>query len=80
MKVRPIGTITLLVYAVDRVQMVTFFIIDTPSLMNVIMGHKWIHAIRGVVSTLHQVLVSQWTTQLMPHLKQEFDIVEWFSP
>ena len=38
-KVTPIGMITLLVYATDRVQMVTFFIIDTPSTVNVIMGH-----------------------------------------
>ena len=55
-KVTPIWTITLPVYAANRVQMVNFFIIDTLSIVNVIRGREWIHIIKGVTSTLHQVL------------------------
>ena len=58
-KVKPIGIVVLPVNAADRIQMDTFIIIDTPLAVNVIMGHKWIREIRGVVSTLHQVLRCQ---------------------
>ena len=34
-------------------------VVDTPLTMNVIMGMEWIHAIKGVVSTLHQVIRCQ---------------------
>ena len=39
--------------------MVNFFIVDTPSIVNVIMGREWILAINGVISTLYQVLRCQ---------------------
>ena len=37
-KVNPIGTIALPVYAIDRVLTVKFFVVDTQSTMNAIMG------------------------------------------
>ena len=55
-KVTPIGTITLPVYAANQTLMVTFFIKYTSMAVNVIMGQEWIHSIKGVVSTLNQVL------------------------
>src|SRR5690606_21872563 len=58
-KVNPIGTIDLPVYAADRILMVKCFVVDTQSTVNVIMGQEWIHSIKGVVSTLHQVLRCQ---------------------
>ena len=58
-KVNPIGTIDLPVYAADRILMVKFFVVDTPSTVNVIMGREWIHSVKGVVSTLHQVMRCQ---------------------
>ena len=44
--VTSIGMITLPMYVANRIQMLNFFIVDTPSIMNVIMGCKWIHAIK----------------------------------
>ena len=38
---------------------VKFLVVDTLSAMNVIMGREWIHAVKGVVSTLHQVMRCQ---------------------
>ena len=58
-KVKPLGMVVLPVYAADRVIMVKFLVVDTPSAMNVIMGREWIHAVRCVVSTLHQVMRCQ---------------------
>ena len=58
-KVNPIGTIDLPVYAADRILTVKFFIVDTQSTVNAIMGREWIHLIKGVMSTLHQVLRCQ---------------------
>ena len=52
-RVNPIGTIDLPVYAADRILTVKFFVVDTQSTVNVIMGREWIHSIKGVVSTLH---------------------------
>ena len=48
--------IALPVYAADQTIEVKFLVIDTPSAMIVIMGREWIHASKGVVSTLHQVM------------------------
>ena len=59
MKFNPIGAIDLPVYATDRILTVKFFVVDTQSTMNAIMGRDWIHSIKGVVSTLHQVLRCQ---------------------
>ena len=39
--------------------MVKFFVVDTQSTVNAIMGREWIHSIKGVMSTLHQVLRCQ---------------------
>ena len=36
--------------------MVKFFVVDTQLMVNAIMGQDWIHSIKGVVSTLHQLL------------------------
>ena len=47
------------VYAVDQVIKVRFLVLDTPSAMNVIMGREWIHVVKGVVSTLHEVMRCQ---------------------
>ena len=57
-KVNPIGTIDLSVYVADRVLIVKFFVVDTQSTVNTIMGWEWIHSIRGMVLTLHQELMS----------------------
>ena len=51
-EVNPLGVIALPVYAADRIVEVKFLVVDTHSAMNVIMGREWIHAIKGVVSTL----------------------------
>ena len=37
-EVKPLGMVVLPVYAADRVIMVKFLVVDTPSAMNVIMG------------------------------------------
>ena len=58
-KVNPIGTIALPVYAADRILMVKFFVVDTQSTVNAIMGQEWIHSIKAVVSNLHQLLRCQ---------------------
>ena len=58
-EVTPMGTITLPVHAAEMVIPVEFLIINNPSLINAIMGRKWIHAVGGVVSTLHQVMRCQ---------------------
>lgn len=55
-KVNPTGTMNLLVYTEERTLMITFFIIDTPAVVNTIMGREWIHSIEEVVSTLHQLI------------------------
>lgn len=55
-RVNPIGTVTLPVYAAERILLTTFFIVDTPAAVNAIMGREWIHSIEGVVSTLHQLI------------------------
>ena len=58
-KVNPIGTIDLPVYAADQILIVKFFVVDTQSNVNAIIRRKRIHLIKGVVSTLHQVLRCQ---------------------
>ena len=47
------------IYAADWVIDVKFLVVDTPLAMNVIMGKEWIHAVKGVVSTLHQMIRCQ---------------------
>ena len=43
---------------------VKFLVVDTPSAMNVIIRREWIHAVQGVVSTLHQVMRCQFLDRL----------------
>ena len=50
-EVNPFGVVSLPVYAANRVLEVKFVAMDTPSAINVIIGRKWIHAVKGVVST-----------------------------
>ena len=52
-EVKPLGVIVLLVNAADRIVEVKYLVVNTPSAMNMIMGREWIHAVQGVVSTLH---------------------------
>ena len=56
-KVKSMGKITLPIYAVKRVVIITFIVVNTPSLMNVIMGRHWIHAAKSIGSNLHQVIL-----------------------
>ena len=51
-EVKPLRMVVFPIYAVDRIVMVKFIVVDTPSAMNVIMGREWIHAVKGVASTL----------------------------
>ena len=55
-EVKPLGVIALPVYMADRIVEVKFLVVDTHSAINVIMGREWIHVVKGVVSTLHQVI------------------------
>ena len=59
MKVKPFGVIALPVYVADRMVDVKFLGVDTLSDMNVIIGREWIHVVKGLVSTLHQVMRCQ---------------------
>ena len=58
-KVKPLRVIAFPVYVADRIMEVIFLVVDTPSAMNMIMGREWIHAVKGVVSTHHQVMRCQ---------------------
>lgn len=58
-EVKPLGMVTLPVYAADQIMEVKFLMVDTPLAMNVIIGREWIHVVKGVVSTLHQVIRCQ---------------------
>ncbi|PON41591.1 hypothetical protein PanWU01x14_288630, partial [Parasponia andersonii] len=53
-KVSLLGIVTLKICAADKCFDVDFVVIDCQSSFNVIMGRKWIHAMHGVTSTLHQ--------------------------
>ena len=46
--------ITLPFYVVDQILEVKLLVVYTMSSMNLIMGSKWIHVVKGVLSTLHQ--------------------------
>ncbi|KAL5546372.1 hypothetical protein UlMin_006059 [Ulmus minor] len=51
-----LGDITLPVYAAGVNLHVTFVVLDSPSAYNVILGRPWIHDMRAVPSTFHQVI------------------------
>ena len=48
--------ITLLVYTARVNLHITFVMLDIPSAYNVILGRPWIHEIKAVSSTFHQVI------------------------
>ena len=58
-RVFPKGIACLMVHIVERTLLVNFLMIESRSTFNVIMGRRWIHAMHGVVSTLHQVMRCQ---------------------
>ncbi|XP_062118314.1 uncharacterized protein LOC133831928 [Humulus lupulus] len=58
-RVYPKGVVRLTVVAAERTLPVDFLIIDSATSYNAIMGRGWIHRMRGVVSTLHQVMRCQ---------------------
>ena len=45
-----------MVHVVERTLPVNFLVMESISAFNAIMGQGWIHAMHGVVSTLHQVM------------------------
>ena len=51
-----LGDITLPVYAAGVNLHITFVVLDNPSAYNVILGRPWIHDMRAVPSTFHQVV------------------------
>ncbi|XP_028092886.1 uncharacterized protein LOC114293065 [Camellia sinensis] len=52
----PLGTTNLEVQARTKMVTTDFTVIDTPSLYNIVLGRPWLHAMRVVPSTLHQLL------------------------
>lgn len=52
----PLGTIKADVIARERLLAVEFVVVDAMSPYNVIIGRSWIHRMRGVPSTWHQVM------------------------
>ena len=58
-RVIPKGVIQLMVYTAERILPVNFLVVECKSAFNAIMGRGWIHAMQGVVSTLHQVMRCQ---------------------
>lgn len=55
-KVFPRGIAKLMVHAAERDLQINFLVIEYKSAFNVVMGRGWIHAMHGIVSTLHQVM------------------------
>ena len=51
-----LGEVTLHVYVEGVNKMTTFLVLDSPSTYNMIMGRPWIHDMRAVSSTFHQVI------------------------
>ena len=58
-RVFPKGVARLMVYATERTLLVNFLVIESRSAFNAVMGRGWIHAMHGMVSTLHQVMRCQ---------------------
>ena len=55
-RVFPKGITYLMVHAAERTLPVNFLVIESRYVFNAIMGQGWIHAMHGVVLTLHQVM------------------------
>ena len=51
-----LGDITLSIYVAGVNFHITFVVLDSPSAYNVILGRPWIHDMRAVPSTFHQVI------------------------
>ena len=51
-----LGDITLSVYTAGVNLHITFVVLESPSAYNVILGRPWIHDMRVVPSTFHQVI------------------------
>ena len=58
-RVFPKGISRLMVHAAESTLLVNFLMIESRFAFNTIMGRGWIHAMHGVVSTLHQVMRCQ---------------------
>ena len=56
----PKGITCLMMHVVERTLLVNFLVIESRYTFNAIMGRGWIHAMHGVVSTLHQVMRCQF--------------------
>ncbi|XP_058208152.1 uncharacterized protein LOC131321161 [Rhododendron vialii] len=54
--VRPLGLITLPVRAGSRVLEIEFVVVASPNPYNVILGQTWLHEMKAVTSTFHQVV------------------------
>ena len=52
----PVGKIILPVRAGSMTKQVKFWVLKVPSTYNIILGRTWLHAMRSVVSTYHQVM------------------------
>ncbi|XP_028081084.1 uncharacterized protein LOC114282575 [Camellia sinensis] len=52
----PLGRIVLPVVAGTKTLQIEFFVINTPSPYNAILGHPWIHQMEAVPSTYHQLI------------------------
>ena len=81
-EVKPLRVIALPDYAVDWVLEVKFLVVDIRLAMNVIMGREWIHAVKGVESTLHQVMRCQspnglYTIDIKGDQSQSKDVIMW---
>ena len=48
-----------MVHAAERTLPINFLVMECRSTFNAIMGRGWIHAMQGVVLTLHQVMRCQ---------------------
>ncbi|XP_059635737.1 uncharacterized protein LOC132277913 [Cornus florida] len=55
-RVEPVGTVEVAVHAAERVLMETFVVVEIHPSYNLLIGRGWIHRVRGVPSTLHQVM------------------------
>ena len=52
----PLGTLSLKTRAGSQELMTEFVVVDIPSPYNAIVGRDWLHRMKGVASTLHQVV------------------------
>ena len=51
-----LGDITLIVYTGGVSLHITFVVLNNPSAYNMILGRSWIHEMRALCSTFHQVI------------------------